>query len=534
MDLQLQLLQDSELIEAAIIQRLKVNGAILQYGRDKNGGVGKSIGWSKKNKLSKAQTLLMQHELRMLLDKYEANQQTLFNLSRNHPALVEEKTLLTTSNIVQLAQETIENGENLAIQQLTADDSQISAAAVIENDTNDIYQMFSSNNNYKNLKKSDECRLQSLFTSKLHLSNFFNAVEHYGDFLDLHDSYNLWLSLARDKIHKQEQLPTYSDYLRNILHRDESLDVDHAQYLHYLIQLEHYLSTFKFNVDPLDQLSHDAALEPHVDLDAPAADSLFCLVCNKRFSKQGSFQHHIPSKRHSKRGQSSEVQRVISLELKIKNWLTHSPLVNILADTIVEVERFSLLSNREKELELEDKQKQRLKSPSISSTAILSGQRWSGNGSDGNDDGDGDGYGDGDGDNSKHSKENSIEENPLNLPLGPDGKPIPFWLYKLKGLRYDFNCQICGNKYYKGRLNFSKHFMSKRHLNGLKMLGINENFEIFKDLPNVNQVLELLNSFQEKERENIGFLDNFEQVEDENGNLMSKKVYDQLKKQGIL
>ncbi len=24
--------------------------------------------------------------------------------------------------------------------------------------------------------------------------------------------------------------------------------------------------------------------------------------------------------------------------------------------------------------------------------------------------------------------------NPLNLPLGWDGKPIPFWLYKLHGL----------------------------------------------------------------------------------------------------
>ena len=30
--------------------------------------------------------------------------------------------------------------------------------------------------------------------------------------------------------------------------------------------------------------------------------------------------------------------------------------------------------------------------------------------------------------------------NPLNLPLGWDGKPIPYWLYKLHGLNLEFKC----------------------------------------------------------------------------------------------
>ena len=29
--------------------------------------------------------------------------------------------------------------------------------------------------------------------------------------------------------------------------------------------------------------------------------------------------------------------------------------------------------------------------------------------------------------------------------LGWDGKPIPFWLYKLHGLNQEFKCEICGN-----------------------------------------------------------------------------------------
>jgi splicing factor 3A subunit 3 len=36
--------------------------------------------------------------------------------------------------------------------------------------------------------------------------------------------------------------------------------------------------------------------------------------------------------------------------------------------------------------------------------------------------------------------------NPLNLPLGWDGKPIPFWLYKLHGLGVEFKCEICGTQ----------------------------------------------------------------------------------------
>jgi len=40
--------------------------------------------------------------------------------------------------------------------------------------------------------------------------------------------------------------------------------------------------------------------------------------------------------------------------------------------------------------------------------------------------------------------------NPLNLPLGWDGKPIPFWLYKLHGLGVEFKCEICGNESYWG------------------------------------------------------------------------------------
>jgi len=48
--------------------------------------------------------------------------------------------------------------------------------------------------------------------------------------------------------------------------------------------------------------------------------------------------------------------------------------------------------------------------------------------------------------------------NPLNLPLGWDGKPIPFWLYKLHGLSVSYYCEIC-DMTFRGRKSFERHFM---------------------------------------------------------------------------
>ena len=48
--------------------------------------------------------------------------------------------------------------------------------------------------------------------------------------------------------------------------------------------------------------------------------------------------------------------------------------------------------------------------------------------------------------------------NPKGVPLGWDGKPIPYWLFKLHGLNHFYPCEICGNESYRGRKNFEQHF----------------------------------------------------------------------------
>jgi splicing factor 3A subunit 3 len=53
--------------------------------------------------------------------------------------------------------------------------------------------------------------------------------------------------------------------------------------------------------------------------------------------------------------------------------------------------------------------------------------------------------------------------NPLKLPLGWDGKPIPYWLYKLHGLGVEYRCEICSDHVYMGRKNFDRHFQVRSH-----------------------------------------------------------------------
>ena len=71
---------------------------------------------------------------------------------------------------------------------------------------------------------------------------------------------------------------------------------------------------------------------------------------------------------------------------------------------------------------------------------------------------------------------------------GWDGKPIPYWLYKLHGLNISYNCEICGNFTYKGPKAFQRHFAEWRHAHGMRCLGI-PNTAHFANVTQVTRVL---------------------------------------------
>jgi len=123
--------------------------------------------------------------------------------------------------------------------------------------------------------------------------------------------------------------------------------------------------------------------------------------------------------------------------------------------------------------------------------------------------------------------------NPKGLPTGWDGKPIPYWLYKLHGLNLTYNCEICGNHPYKGPKAFQRHFAESRHALGMRCLGI-PNTAHFANVTSIEDALALwtrIKSGKEAERFKA---DTEEEYEDSQGNIINKKMYTLLKKEGIL
>ncbi|XP_042429725.1 splicing factor SF3a60 homolog [Zingiber officinale] len=123
--------------------------------------------------------------------------------------------------------------------------------------------------------------------------------------------------------------------------------------------------------------------------------------------------------------------------------------------------------------------------------------------------------------------------NPLKLPMGWDGKPIPYWLYKLHGLGQEFKCEICGNQSYWGRRAFERHFKEWRHQHGMRCLNI-PNTKNFNEITSIQEAKELWEKIQERQGVNKWRPDLEEEYEDREGNIYNKKTYTDLQRQGLI
>ncbi|EGD72174.1 splicing factor 3a [Salpingoeca rosetta] len=119
------------------------------------------------------------------------------------------------------------------------------------------------------------------------------------------------------------------------------------------------------------------------------------------------------------------------------------------------------------------------------------------------------------------------------LVLGPDGKPIPYWLYRLHGLNIIYTCEICGNYPYRGPKNFQQHFTEWRHAQGMRALGI-PNTKHFANVTNINDAKALWARLQDQKAQERFEPDQEEEYEDSMGNVVNKKTYNDLLKQGLL
>ncbi|QQP40752.1 Splicing factor 3A subunit 3like [Caligus rogercresseyi] len=136
-------------------------------------------------------------------------------------------------------------------------------------------------------------------------------------------------------------------------------------------------------------------------------------------------------------------------------------------------------------------------------------------------------------DDAEDNDEDDIPYNPKNLPLGWDGKPIPYWLYKLHGLNISYNCEICGNFTYKGPKAFQRHFAEWRHAHGMRCLGI-PNTAHFANVTQIEDAMALWEKLKSQKIEEAWKPDMEEEFEDSQGNVVNKKIFEDLKRQGLL
>jgi len=136
-------------------------------------------------------------------------------------------------------------------------------------------------------------------------------------------------------------------------------------------------------------------------------------------------------------------------------------------------------------------------------------------------------------DESDSDDEDAPIYNPKNVPLDWDGKPIPYWLFKLHGLNHYYECEICGGESYRGRRNFELHFAEQRHASGMKSLGI-PNTKHFHGVTSIDDAQELWKSLQDKLAQGQFDGTKDEEYEDSSGNVLSRKTYEDLARQGLL
>ncbi|KAI9662774.1 MAG: hypothetical protein M1829_006118 [Trizodia sp. TS-e1964] len=378
------------------------------------------------------------------------------------------------------------------------------------------------------------------------IDNMFTGEEAYGRFLDLTQAHEAYLNLPGIK------RLTYLQYLETfdvftppqcpIKRADKTTD----QYFKYVGQLSAYLEDFLRRTRPLEDLdSIFADLDKKFDkawnaMEVPGwgisqgppkentsdTPAIWCRECEKEFNNENVYKNHLSGRKHLKASEAQKLQSGINPTTEEE--LTRNKLVSAQrtkeraiasrenrirtlsealqqerAATRVNVERRQGQTERERQQELDQLYAEAAEP-----------------------------YAQGLDDNSDSDGEEKVY-NPLKLPLAWDGKPIPFWLYKLHGLGVEFSCEICGNFVYMGRRAFDKHFNEARHIYGLKCLGIT-NTTLFREITGIDDALKLWNKIQNDKKKEKTSTDNVVQMEDAEGNVMPEKVYYDLQKQGLL
>ncbi|GAA6008968.1 hypothetical protein JCM10207_004045 [Rhodosporidiobolus poonsookiae] len=403
------------------------------------------------------------------------------------------------------------------------------------------------------------------------LDKKFTGEEGLGRYLDLHELHDQWNNLAPVSASGAASSGgwkryTYLQYLGAVTAFSLSLNLKATpDYSKYLTNLLSYLSDFYERVVPLGDLDEvlKAADEEFAKRweagqvegwakqaeeaeEKKDGEGIWCAACQKSFTKDSVFQAHLTGKKHVKAAaklsadssasssaspapQSSSnlaalrhhKNRAIALKEALVASLLSStstpagPLAQILADTQANTERRAALTDKERAAEIEELEAREAAEAAAAAAAQQKKQVDVGAAADDDDDDEGRIY------------------NPLKLPLGWDGKPIPYWLYKLHGLGVEYKCEICSDHVYQGRKNFERHFQESRHAFGMRALGL-PNTKHFHEITRIEDAIALAEKLKQEGRAELSAAELTEELEDEEGNVYNRKTYEDLKRQGLV
>mmetsp|Transcript_5720 Transcript_5720/g.6209 ORF Transcript_5720/g.6209 Transcript_5720/m.6209 type:complete len:463 (+) Transcript_5720:53-1441(+) len=337
----------------------------------------------------------------------------------------------------------------------------------------------------------------------------FTGDECHGKAIDVHEFHEKYLNLpgVEDKI----DYVTYLDTFYRFSYRQ--VDRVTKEYTKYMNEVADYLVDFFRRSQPLFDIDKPLA-EFEVSFEKKYSQDdfkpigynatketvhpeLYCIYQRRNYTNPNVFRNRMKGKKFKRaKARYEEVQKEVNrLEYKVNR------LSDLLKEEIKEakdfIQRKQSMTPEERMRELEDRET----GHDLDMTEV--------------------------------EPEEEIIMTKENYPIGWDGQPIPYWLYKLHGLGNEYKCEICGNTSYWGRRAFERHFQEWRHAHGMKCLGV-ENTKDFHEITKIKDAIELGKKLRETRGTEAWVPEQMEECEDSEGNVMSRKMYEYMKKQGLV
>ena len=414
--------------------------------------------------------------------------------------------------------------------------------------------------------------------SEINPKTLFTNEENYGKCLDLHELYHDYINIpgmytSNINLNDNKSLLSsnvnnivkmdYLEYLKNIdSFKNIPMKVKKTkEYIDYIKHLTKYLKEFFIKIYPLvnfneiqdiidskfedeqDNLKKDKINEKEddknkirnneniIDLNENNDNDndndnnnedkkekeieLYCNVCKKSFAKKTLMDAHMASKKHLKKLENLKKQKnnTNSNNLGIIDNSEKSKNEDILRD--INYYEYQIIRYKDILQNIIDNTIGQIRKKQTMNREELEADRL----------------------NEQKSKKIDSEDkkklfNPKNIPIDWDGKPLPYWLYKVHGLGVEHKCEICGGASYWGRRAFEHHFQEWRHAYGMKCLRLPNTLQ-FKNITRIEDALKLHHKLIEDKNRTEFNPETEEQYEDENGNVYNKKMLADLKKQGL-